>query len=235
MSDSCPICHRPNTLKRSTCSYCGHVFRGAKNQQQASKEIIPQTEIKRTVARSQQLPRRIKKTYCGKQQLSVTADLFSDVPLPQSLTCPSCSRPVNTTVWQNANAECPNCHEELPPLSFPQNSQGRASVHESVRRNGQWRDASNEKQKSKEALEAEQVAKWMADEFWRSDRFYQKAAVAYIRQHFGEKFLYRNANGNLAISKTVLAAFNEIVGAAKVWNKDYGYWRKWTEVDKSHE
>ncbi len=54
---------------------------------------------------------------------------------------------------------------------------------------------------------------------------YQYEAVYHIGMHFGDKYVYYNDGGNLAIAKTVLNAFNEASGNDVVWSRSEKCWR----------
>lgn len=55
--------------------------------------------------------------------------------------------------------------------------------------------------------------------------FPQSFAVRAIADNFGEPFFYLNKNGNPAISKDVLDAFNNITKDTVVWMKKRRAWR----------
>ena len=54
------------------------------------------------------------------------------------------------------------------------------------------------------------VAEWMANELKKNKLLSQKYAVSYIRQYFGDEFVYLNKNAHLAINKNVLNSYPEI-------------------------
>jgi hypothetical protein len=64
---------------------------------------------------------------------------------------------------------------------------------------------------------AREVAQWMADEIERFPVLDQSDAAARIQVHFGDGFTYQNRNRNTAISKAVLAEFEQITRATVVW------------------
>jgi hypothetical protein len=60
---------------------------------------------------------------------------------------------------------------------------------------------------------AADVAAWMLKQLQsQATPMYQEVSVRRIRERFGDEFTYRNANGNPAISKAVLAAFRKLSG-----------------------
>ncbi len=76
-----------------------------------------------------------------------------------------------------------------------------------------------------ESVSARDVAAWMLDEFRRDGMLYQEVVVYGIAERFGERFAYHNANGNLAISRSVLDAFRQLSGNEVVWCRAGRYWR----------
>lgn len=72
---------------------------------------------------------------------------------------------------------------------------------------------------------AADVAKWMFSEFEREHVLYQETAVWDIQQKFGNDFIYENQNGNVSISKEVLAEFRKLTGNKVVWVRTGKYWR----------
>lgn len=73
---------------------------------------------------------------------------------------------------------------------------------------------------------AKDVAEWMAAHFETAVRLYQESVVCKIKNQFGEEFVYKNANGNLAIGKDVLKHFREITDGKIVWERGYRAWRR---------
>ena len=71
------------------------------------------------------------------------------------------------------------------------------------------------------------VADWMLAETQarEPDGFRQSDAASLLQDRFGGEFVYTNANFNLAIDKTVLAAFLYLTRDSVVWNKQQRYWR----------
>jgi hypothetical protein len=59
----------------------------------------------------------------------------------------------------------------------------------------------------------------------------QDEAVYQIAQMFGGEFTYHNEAGNPAISKTVLAAFNQLTGNDVVWSRSERLWRPRVPAD----
>ncbi len=70
-----------------------------------------------------------------------------------------------------------------------------------------------------------QVADWMLEQLKREDTLYQESAVGDIEDEFGDEFVYENENGNLAISKPVLAEFRKLTGTTVIWSRSERLWR----------
>jgi hypothetical protein len=77
----------------------------------------------------------------------------------------------------------------------------------------------------------EQVAEWMVAELERVRYLEQESAVWAIKQKFGKRFVYDNANGNLAISPDVLKAFRRLTGESVVWERGSRTWRRRERYD----
>lgn len=69
------------------------------------------------------------------------------------------------------------------------------------------------------------VAQWMMDELKRVTYLYQETVVYDINSKFGDEFTYINDNGNLAISKKVLAAFRKLNDGDVIWERGEKMWR----------
>ncbi|WP_434716312.1 DUF6953 family protein [Paraburkholderia sp. A3RO-2L] len=72
---------------------------------------------------------------------------------------------------------------------------------------------------------SKEVAEWMAAHFQVSARLYQESVVYKIRSQFGPEHVYKNANGNLAISKDVLKHFQTLTEGKVVWERGERAWR----------
>lgn len=75
-------------------------------------------------------------------------------------------------------------------------------------------------------ITAAQVAQWMLAELERVDYLYQETVVYDIASKFGDSFTYINDNGNLAVSKAVLAEFKKLTKDSIVWERGQRMWRK---------
>lgn len=80
---------------------------------------------------------------------------------------------------------------------------------------------------------AADVAIWMLDALKKEDGLLYQHHVAYdIEEKFGEDFVYYNNNGNIAISKAVLSAFNKLTGDSVVWERGQRLWRYREDYDE---
>ena len=70
-----------------------------------------------------------------------------------------------------------------------------------------------------------EVAEWMLAELRRDTVLLQSDAAYTISQEFGEEFVYINENGNLAIAKPVLTAFQNLTREIAVWERGTRTWR----------
>ena len=78
----------------------------------------------------------------------------------------------------------------------------------------------------------EDVAEWMAKEVRARPVLNQTTAAREMKNEFGEEFTYKNKNGNRAIKKSVLDAFNRLTEEDVVWVKKNQRWRKRKVTDK---
>jgi hypothetical protein len=76
----------------------------------------------------------------------------------------------------------------------------------------------------------EAAAKWMAEVLEREKTLYQDVAVAHVAEVFGDALVTTNANGNMALDRPVLQAFNKLTPGA-VWVRSGRFWRQREEFD----
>lgn len=76
------------------------------------------------------------------------------------------------------------------------------------------------------------VAAWMVEQMGDKPRLYQEAVARSIKTVWGEEWLYKNANGNPAISKAVLKEFRKLTTDTLVWERGDLAWRKRKPTDK---
>lgn len=69
------------------------------------------------------------------------------------------------------------------------------------------------------------AAAWMADQVNTHRELYQTDAADHIYREFGGQLTYENDNGNLAIDKSVLAAFRKLTESTVVWERGARVWR----------
>jgi hypothetical protein len=70
-----------------------------------------------------------------------------------------------------------------------------------------------------------ELARWMMDQLTTKGGLYHRTAVRHIRHHYGDLYLYLNANGNPAISKNVLNEFRLLAGGTAMWQSAKHCWR----------
>ncbi len=68
------------------------------------------------------------------------------------------------------------------------------------------------------------VAEWMLARVKDDGFLPQHIAAAMIQRDFGEDFVYRLKNQNLAITKDVLEEFRKLSGDDVVWERGEGRW-----------
>lgn len=73
---------------------------------------------------------------------------------------------------------------------------------------------------------ASNIAKWMASQLEISTHIYQDTTASEIMRQFGEQFVYKNSNGNLAIGKDVLKCFRELTEGKVQWERGNKAWKK---------
>ncbi|MBO2944545.1 hypothetical protein JJQ72_11250 [Paenibacillus sp. F411] len=74
---------------------------------------------------------------------------------------------------------------------------------------------------------AQEVAAWMVQEIRSTGQLHQSDAIAYVKAHFGESFVFVNENGNASLSKEVKKAFRKLHGGRIAWDRDGFLWA-WT-------
>lgn len=65
----------------------------------------------------------------------------------------------------------------------------------------------------------------MLTQISKSKPLYQEQAAWDIMRKFGKQFVYDNENGNPAIEKSVLTAFEKISKEEIVWSRSERFWR----------
>lgn len=82
-----------------------------------------------------------------------------------------------------------------------------------------------------EKYSARDVAVFMLEQLNEQNYLYQEVIVWDIRSKFGERFVYENQNGNLAISRDVLKEFRNLTKESVVWERGSRLWRKRESYD----
>lgn len=76
------------------------------------------------------------------------------------------------------------------------------------------------------------AAEWMAKQLMAAGYLDQETAVYSIQKQFGASTTYFNDNGNLAISKSVLAKFKALTKSSAVWLRGERAWRTRATYDQ---
>ncbi|KQN74040.1 hypothetical protein [Devosia sp. Leaf64] len=77
-----------------------------------------------------------------------------------------------------------------------------------------------------------QAAQWMVEQL-AAKRYLDQETVAWQLHKMDQSLTYSNANGNLAIAKPILAAFNKLTSDGDVvWSRSERQWRYRTKWDK---
>ncbi|MEW2425902.1 hypothetical protein AB0911_35815 [Streptomyces nigra] len=79
--------------------------------------------------------------------------------------------------------------------------------------------------------DAQAAARWMLTQVTENGELWQTDAADRIASDFNEGLTYINDNGNLAISKEVLAAFRKLSEETVVWERGSRFWRRREEYD----
>ena len=74
---------------------------------------------------------------------------------------------------------------------------------------------------------AQEVAERMVKEIKFTGTLRQEYAIAYVKTHFGEQFVFVNDHGNSSLSKEVKKAFRKLHGGRIAWDRDGFLWA-WT-------
>ncbi|MEK4139698.1 hypothetical protein NST48_01895 [Paenibacillus sp. FSL M7-0547] len=76
-------------------------------------------------------------------------------------------------------------------------------------------------------ITAQEVAEWMVKEIRFTGTLHQTAEIEYVKENFGEQFVFVNENGNASLSKEVKKAFRKLHGGRIAWDRDGFLWA-WT-------
>ena len=71
---------------------------------------------------------------------------------------------------------------------------------------------------------AKQVAEWMVEEIRFRGILRQEEAIAHVREHFGEHFIFVNENGNASLEKEVKKEFRKLHKGRIAWDRDGFMW-----------
>ena len=74
---------------------------------------------------------------------------------------------------------------------------------------------------------AQEVAEWLVSEIRFKGTLHQSDAISYVRDNFGEAFVFVNDNGNASLDKEVKKAFRKLHRGKAAWDRDGFFWA-WT-------
>ena len=77
------------------------------------------------------------------------------------------------------------------------------------------------------------VARWMLTQIEKSTCLYQEDVVDYLVRNDSEDLLRENREGNLVLSRELLAAFTNLTETTVVWVRREHYWRFRDPSDES--
>ncbi|TBB12447.1 hypothetical protein ELH50_15760 [Rhizobium ruizarguesonis] len=84
-----------------------------------------------------------------------------------------------------------------------------------------------------EKTTARQVAEWMVEQMGERSRLIQEVIVRKIKKEWGDDWVEKNQNGNLAIPRAVLKEFKALTDDTLVWERSSKSWRKRRPNDKA--
>lgn len=73
-------------------------------------------------------------------------------------------------------------------------------------------------------MTAKQVAEWMVEEIRFRGILRQEEAIAHVREHFGEHFIFVNENGNASLEKEVKKEFRKLHRGQIAWDRGGFMW-----------
>lgn len=236
MDINCAKCRK---LLRNSIEIAGQLFSCPKCGHSQRMPLLPKPQPFGSVSIPVKAPRRkptrlasSKKKEPGERESPPTttspiADLSDGA---RQNACPECQHLIPNSVWYSADL-CPYCHEPLDDgeSSDENETEGDEVVFDNYDElsPGYQRHLINERKKKKTAksLEAKRVGQWMADQFNRKGKIYQREIVDQIEELFGSDFIYLNQNGNPAIRQIVLDEFHKLTNQTAVWVKSMYSWR----------
>jgi hypothetical protein len=71
------------------------------------------------------------------------------------------------------------------------------------------------------------IAAWMVNEIQNKGVLKQEIAIKYVREHFGEAYVFINENGHASLDKEVKKAFRKLHKGRVAWDRDGFFWA-WT-------
>ena len=73
----------------------------------------------------------------------------------------------------------------------------------------------------------QRIAEWMVSEIENRGMLRQEDAIAYVREKFGESYVFINEHGNVSLEKEVKKAFRKQHRGRVAWDRDGFFWA-WT-------
>ncbi|SDS64906.1 hypothetical protein SAMN05444162_1937 [Paenibacillaceae bacterium GAS479] len=73
----------------------------------------------------------------------------------------------------------------------------------------------------------QKIAQWMVDEIRDKSILRQGDAIAHVRSHYGDQYVFVNEQGNASLEKEVKKAFRKLHRGRIAWDRDGFFWA-WT-------
>lgn len=73
----------------------------------------------------------------------------------------------------------------------------------------------------------EEIANWMIKEVQEVGILKQELVISYIKEHYGDQYIYMNENGNESIDKEVKKIFKKLHKGRVAWDREGFFWA-WT-------
>ncbi|MEW4371070.1 DUF6953 family protein [Paenibacillus kandeliae] len=76
-------------------------------------------------------------------------------------------------------------------------------------------------------VQAQEIASWMIEHIRDRGMLRQEEAIDYVREQYGEQFLFTSDSGNISLDKEIKKAFRKQHGGRVAWDRDGFFWA-WT-------
>ncbi|OXM14814.1 DUF6953 family protein [Paenibacillus herberti] len=83
------------------------------------------------------------------------------------------------------------------------------------------------KHEQEQAGPEQKIAQWMVDEIRDKSLLRQEDAIAHVRSHYGDQYVFVNEQGNASLEKEVKKAFRKLHRGRIAWDRDGFFWA-WT-------